>query len=244
MTILDELLARLPQGRAAVRHVLVGAHWTVVCSRHAGLAATLMTEKPHGHSRVRDVGHLEEKSAQALAVLAHSGDPLEASIGVAAINSLLDVDETHAHVMNAAEVLAQRGQNRNVALIGHFPFIEQLRPVVGKLWVIELHPAEGEYPADAAADLLPRADVVAITGSALINGTLDGLLALCPPGSTVMVLGPSTPLSPVLFKHGVHILSGTHVVDETAVLRTVAQGASFRQVEGVRLVTLVREATA
>ncbi len=241
MTILDELLAQLPDEHVPVRHVLVGAHWTVVCSRGAGMAATLMAEKPHGHSRVREVGHLEEKSARALAELARSADPLEASIGIAAINSLLKVDETRAQEINAAEVLASRGKDKNVALIGRFPFIRKLRAAVGQLWVIELQPLEGEYPAGAAGDLLPRADVVAITGSALINGTLDGLLALCKPGSTVMVLGPSTPLSPVLFEHGAHILSGTRVVNEADVLRTVGQGAAFQQVEGTRLLTLVRQ---
>jgi uncharacterized protein len=244
MAILDDLLASLPATAVPVRRVLVGAHWTVVCSRHAGMAATLMADKPHGHSRVRDLGHLEEKPAGMLAELSLSDDPLEASIGVAAINSLLEVDETRAQELNAAEVLAERGRGSKVALVGHFPFIEQLRPVVGQLWVIELHPAAGEYPAGAAVDLLPKADVIAITGSGLINHTLDDLLALCQPTSTVMILGPSTPLSPVLFHHGAQILSGIRVVDEDAVLRSVAQGASLRQVEGVRYVTLMREPTA
>jgi uncharacterized protein (DUF4213/DUF364 family) len=98
-----------------------------------------------------------------------------------------------------------------------------------------------EYPAEAAADLLPQADVVAITGTTLINHTLDGLLALCPTAATVMVLGPSTPLSPILFDYGVDIISGAFVVDETAVLRTTGQGASFRQVQGVRLLTFFRD---
>ncbi|HET6847076.1 MAG TPA: DUF4213 domain-containing protein, partial [Anaerolineales bacterium] len=132
MTILDELLARLPQENVPVRHVLVGAHWTVVCSRHAGMAATLMADKPHGHSRVREVGRLEQKPAQALAELARSKDPLEVSIGVAAINSLIDVDENSVHELNAAEVLAQRGRDRTVALVGHFPFIQELRSAVGE----------------------------------------------------------------------------------------------------------------
>ena len=244
MSVLDDLLASLPQEAIPVRHVLVGAHWTVVCSRHAGMAATLMPERPHGHAQVREVGRLHEKPAQALAELARSTDLLEASIGVAAINSLLDVDESTAQEINAAEVLARRGQRKNVALIGHFPFIDRVRPQVGQLWVIEQHPSEGEYPAHAAADLLPKADVVAITGSALVNHTLDGLLALCSRNSTVMVLGPSTPLSPLLFDHGANIISGTRVQDEAAVLRTVGQGASFRQVEGTRLLTLVRDGPA
>jgi hypothetical protein len=44
----------------------------------------------------------------------------------------------------------------------------------------------------------------------------------------------------VLFDHGVTILSGARVVDEIAALRTIGQGASFQQVEGVRLLTLRR----
>jgi len=74
-----------------------------------------------------------------------------------------------------------------------------------------------------------------------VNNTLDGLLRLCQPQATVMVLGPSTPLSPVLFDYGVNIISGARVIDEAAVLRTVGQGASFRQVEGVKLLTFVKE---
>jgi hypothetical protein len=241
MLVLDDLLASLPNDQAPARQVLVGAHWTVVCSRHAGMAATLMSERPHGHEQVRDAGRLHQQRARDLAELARSTDLLEASIGVAAINSLLDVDESKAGEVNASAVLAARGAGKNVALVGHFPFIEQLRRAVGQLWVIELRPAEGEFPAEASAELLSKADVIAITGSALINHTLDGLLGLCSPQATVMVLGPSTPLSPVLFEHGANIISGTRVLDEAAALRTVGQGASFRQLEGVKLVTLVRE---
>jgi len=45
----------------------------------------------------------------------------------------------------------------------------------------------------------------------------------------------------VMFKHGATIISGARVVDEVAVMRTVSQGATFQQVEGVRLLTLTRE---
>lgn len=248
MDILDDLLAALPDD-AVVRSVLVGVHWTVVCSRGCGLASTVTGDKlalskvegPHGHARVCDVGRLHLKSAHELAEYARSDNPLEASIGLAAINLLLAVDERHAVEINAADVLAEHGRGKNVALVGHFPFVPRPRGQVGRLWVIEQRPAEGEYPAAAAADLIPQADLVAITGSALINHTLDGLLALCRRESLVMVLGPSTPLSPVLFGHGAALLSGTLVVDEAAVLRTVGQGAIFRQVEGVRLLTLSQE---
>jgi hypothetical protein len=186
------------------------------------------------------VGRLHLKSARELSDYALSDNPLEASIGVAAINSLLDVAEDQAVEINAAAVLAEQGCGKSVALVGHFPFIPKLRDKVGRLWVIEQRPSQGEYPASAAADLIPQADVVALTGSALINHTLEGLLALCRRESLVMILGPSTPLSPVMFEHGAAMVSGARVTDEAAVLRTAAQGATFQQVEGVRLLTLRR----
>jgi uncharacterized protein (DUF4213/DUF364 family) len=58
-----------------------------------------------------------------------------------------------------------------------------------------------------------------------------------PHGALVMILGPSTPLSPVLFEHGVNIIAGSRVIDEDAVLHAIGQGATFQQVKGVRLLT-------
>jgi uncharacterized protein (DUF4213/DUF364 family) len=240
MNILDNLINNLNTD-APIRSILVGVHWTVVCSRHYGMAATLMDNRPHGHSQVRDVGCLHTMTTRELVEYARSDNLLEASIGVATINSLLEIDESKAGIINAVEVLIEYGRGKNVALVGHFPFVPKLRPAVGQLWVIEQHPAGNDYPAEAATDLVPQADVVAITSSSLINHTLDGLLALCHPDALVMMLGPSTPLSPVLFAHGVSILSGSRVVDGPAVIRTVGQGATFQQVEGVRLLTIERK---
>lgn len=240
MEIVRDLLSRLPKNEP-VRNILVGVHWTVVCSRYCGMASTMQGDKPHGHEKVRDVGKLHEKTAYQLAEYALSDVLLEASIGVAAINSLINPDEsgiTDYQEINAYDVLARYGKEKRVALVGHFPFIPRLRQEVGELWVIEQKPVEGEHPVTAAAQILSQADIVALTGSALINHTLEDMLGLCRPEAIVLVLGPSTPLSPVLFEHGATLISGARVFDEQAVLRTVAQGANFQQVQGVRLVTL------
>lgn len=240
MDLLDDLIDSIKED-APVRSILVGAHWTVVCSLGSGLAATMQNDHPHGQAKVREAGYLHHKSARELAEYARSEYLLEASIGVAALNSLLEVNETEAVELNAGEALARQGQGKKIALVGHFPFIPELQQVSRALWVIEQRPVEGEYEDTAAAEFIPQADLVAITGSALINHTLDGLLALCPPEALVMVLGPSTPLSPILFEHGATIVSGARVSDEAAVLRTVGQGANFRQVEGVRRLNIVKK---
>jgi uncharacterized protein (DUF4213/DUF364 family) len=241
LTVINDLLEQLPNKPVPVRSVLVGAHWIAVCSTRCGLATTIIGGKPHDHSNaVRDVGHLHDKSAQDLAAFALSENFLEAGIGIAAINSLLEVNEQHAVEMNAAEVLMRKGAGKDVALVGHFPFIPRLRKAVRNLWVIEQHPYGDDYPAASAPDLIPRAGIVALTASALINHTLDDLLALCDPEALVMILGPSTPLSPVLFDHGATIIAGSRVIDEAAALHCIGQGATFQQVTGVRLLAFTR----
>lgn len=240
MAILEALLDALPQAPEPIRGVVTGVHWTAVTSRFCGLAASLRDEN-EPRRRVRGVGQLHQKSAQELAGWVLSENPLEASIGMAALNSLIEVDETQAREVNALDVLIQHGRGKNIAVIGHFPFTEQLRQAAGQLWVIEQQPRPGDYPAEAAADLLPQAHVIAITGSALTNHTLEDLLPACAPGSIRMVLGPSTPLSRVLFGFGFHYIAGSRVVNENQALLTIQQGAVFQQVQGVRRLVLSAE---
>jgi uncharacterized protein len=81
---------------------------------------------------------------------------------------------------------------------------------------------------------------VAITGMTLINGTFESLAALPRPGAFVVVLGPSTPLSPLLFDYGIDAISGAIIMDIPAALAAVSQGANFRQIPGKRLLTMAR----
>ena len=245
MSLIDDLLATLPD--VSVQDVRVGAFWTAVVvevegRRRCGLASTLRDDDHHhgGGAPVRDAGRLTDRSALELAALARSERPTEAAIGVAAINALLPPHREQWVDLNAEEVIARRGAGKDVALVGHFPFIPRLRQRVGQLWVLEQQPRGEDLPAEAASQVIPQADVVAVTGTTVINHTIDRLLTLCRPKALVLMLGPSTPLSPVLFEHGVDILSGAVVEDVESVLRAVSQGAYFRQVhrQGVRLVTM------
>jgi len=241
MKIVDDLLSTL-NSEEPVREILQGIYWTAVLTRNCGLAST-PHEAGHHHSDAlaRDAGRLLDKDALELARMAHSVSSLEAAIGMATINSLIEVDEQQCIDLNAADLLKGEGKGKRLALIGHFPFVKRLRQVVGELWVIEKHPREGDLAESESQELIPQADVVAITGSAFVNHTIEGLLALCSPRAYVIVLGPSTPLSPVLFDYGVDVISGTKVVDPETVFRHVRQGATFRQMKGVRLLTMKRQ---
>jgi uncharacterized protein (DUF4213/DUF364 family) len=187
---------------------------------------------------VRDAGTLAGRSGLELAGLARSERLTEAAIGVAAINSLLETPSHPCVERNASEIIAEKGRGKNVVIVGKFPFISAIRAVTRQLLVLERRALEDTLPESEAEKIIPEADVVAISGSALINHSLDRLLGLCPSRAFVVVLGPSTPLSSVLFDHGVDVISGIHVVDIPKTLRSISEGAIFPQVQGVRLLTM------
>jgi len=250
--VVDDLIAAVPEG--AVEEVRVGVFWTAVVAqvlgrRQCGLAASLRDEDDHHHgagAAVREAGALTGRGARALADLARSASLLEAAVGLAAINALLPPPEDLGPEINAEDVIAELGAGKQVALIGHFPFVPRLRERVGTLWVLEQQPRGEDLPAATAPAVIPAADLLAVTATTLINHTLEGLLALRRPGAAVLLLGPSTPLSAILFDHGIDVLSGSVVEDIDRVVRAVGEGANFRQLHrrGVRLVTLRRSGKA
>jgi len=237
MKILDDLISSLRED-SVVREVHACVLWTAVVSKHCGLASTFREEHPH-HGIVRGAGNLRGKSALELAEYAKSDNLLEASIGMATINSLIDIDETKCVKENALDALVREGRGKNIAIVGHFPWIPQLRQVARKLWVIEQRPMEGDLPAKAADDILPQADVVGLTGTSLTNHTVEKLLNLSQHRFVVMI-GPTSPLSPVLFDYGIDIIAGTRVVDAEKAIRCLSEGAMFKQIQGVELVNMKR----
>jgi len=246
MVIIDKLLDSL-HGDAPVRQILVGAFWTAVVldtdPPRCGLASTLRAETGGPWPPVVRAGQLMELSGRKLAEMLRSDRILEASIGMAAVNALLDVGGEALPEVNAEQIVIEQGAGRRVAIVGHFPFNDRVRAAADRCWVLELHPGPGDLPAERAAELLPQADVVALTGTSLVNHTFDELLGLCRPDAFVLLLGPSTPLSPVMFDAGLSALSGTVVDDAQQVLLSVGQGATFRQIKrmgGLRLLTWVK----
>jgi uncharacterized protein len=91
LKILEELLLGLRGNGCKVKQVYACVFWTAVISRHCGLASTFRTEGPHHGQGVKDVGNLTRKTALELAEYARSDNLLEASIGMATINSLIDM---------------------------------------------------------------------------------------------------------------------------------------------------------
>ncbi|MDP2917034.1 MAG: DUF364 domain-containing protein [Dehalococcoidia bacterium] len=241
MKIIEDLLSTV-DFEAPVIDIRQGPFQTAVLTRHCGLASTPQ-HQGHHHSKapVKEAGFLMDNDARTLACMANSPSFHEAAIGMATINSLIDIDEQRCVELNAGDLIAEKGRGRSVAIVGHFPFVPKLRGAVRNLWVIEKNPREGDFLEADAETLIPQADVVGITGTAFTNHTIEHLLHLCNPGAYVVILGGTVPMSPVLFDYGIDAISGTKVIDNEMALRCVSQGATFRQIKGIRLLTMRKD---
>jgi len=241
----SSIIKKLPDN--PIHEVRIGLHWTAVVVEkdsglQCGLASTLEVDHNHtGVPTIPDPGHLASLPALELADWINSDIPLRRSVGCAAINALIPQDPSRWVDQNADEAILEHGRGKKAVLIGHFPFADHLRTELEDFSVLDLNPSGQDLPASLAPDVLPEADLVAITGMTFINHTLPGLLALCKPDAYVLVLGPSTPLSPVMVEYGVDLLAGSIIEDIPAVLSALGQGGNFRQVHkaGVRLITQV-----
>lgn len=228
-----------------IKEVRIGLHWTAVISRFCGLSSTMAGEHcVHEGAEEITPASLTDMTAMEIAQYSFSDDISKASLGLAAINSLNKIDESQTIDVNAGDLLLKHGQNKNVSVIGHFPFTDALKKVAKNLWVIEKRSIEGDYPEHSAKEFLPISDIIAISSTTLINHTLQELLELCPQNSLKMLLGPTTPMSEVIFDFGIDIISGSKVTDLNTTLKHISEGSNFRQLKrtgSIKLFTMMKD---
>ncbi len=207
-------------------------------------------------------GKLRGRPARELLKETEAPSGIRRAIGVATMNALADMCwqrratpavELRAGVdaYDAADI--QPGER--VVVVGAFvPFLKALKRSGQHFTVLEMDPATLKpdelahfRPADEARLVLPSADVVLITGTTLLNDTLENLLALCRPQARVVMVGPTVGLLPdALLRRGVDVLGGVRVTAPDAFLDVLAEGGSGYHFFGrsAEKVVLVRSAMA
>lgn len=220
----------------AAERVVVGLNWTLVLGpKGAGMAHTPARGTAGCRSLPRP-GTYAGQPLAALAALWTSDNVFERAIAVAAVNAHWNRYDIEGSAANGLDLIENHG--KRTVVIGRFP---GLADRLSGIAVVEREPRLGEFPESALPDLLKDAQFVAITASSIVNGSLPGILALCK-DAFVLVIGPSTPLSPMLFDHGVDALSGFVVRDIDKLVQAVSEGAAVATLRPYgRYATIVRE---
>jgi len=232
MRIIEAILDDIKPPKKKPGGVWVGLHWTAVKSKYVGVAHTYKTAEAQS---IRNGGMLSSLCLDELCSMALSDNTLDASVGCAAVNSLI---EPRGKKGNVEIQFKKLSRGKTVSIIGRFPFNDDLRKLAGKCYILEMNPAKGELPSSAADDILPKCDLNIITATTIINHTIDRLLELGS-GGTNVILGPTTPFSDILFEHGADILAGVRVTDSSELSRTIVQGVKkFRSIGGIQPIYL------
>lgn len=234
MKLVNALLDSISGTNENIDNILIGLHWISATSRHTGVSHIFRGDQGF---ELKDAGSLLGKGVLETASLLRSWQPLEASLGLAAFNSLM---EPEGEQVNVHDYILGKAPGRTVTCIGRFPFYPELARIAARAYLLELEPREGELPPYAAEEVVPESDLVVITGTTLINKTMQRLLELSRNGIAV-VLGPSTPMSPVLFDFGASVVAGVRVTDPDALRLSLSQGVKFyRRIAGIEPVTMFR----
>jgi hypothetical protein len=229
-----------------VRHFYAGLNWFAV---QADGAIGMAMSPREGHAAPSISGRIAGMPLAEIAPLAKSWNLADAALGVAALNAYHNHADRirdwvnrlgdSAHEANAFEYFRPRLAGKRVAVIGHFHCLEGLAETC-ELTILERRPQAGDLPDPACEVVLPRSDFVFITATTLINKTLPRLLTLSR-NAFVVIVGPTTPLSPVWFDLGVQAIAGLCLGDAPTSWRTLQEGGRLESIaRGGRLVLVER----
>lgn len=233
-----------------VEDLVIGIFFTGVklSTGHAGVAFTPIGEIPEAvccpttAARMPQAGDLEGKLVSEILKYGLDTNVLKSAIGVAAINAL---SQLVIERENATEYEVVKGRDGfdlleikpddTVSLIGAFgPYIQRLKTMGNPFFIIEknpqtLRPDEIKYfkPETGMASSLEKSDVVIITGTAIVNHTIDHILPYINDKQRTAIIGPTASMIPdAFFKKGVDMMAGVQILNPDLMIKILKQGGS------------------
>jgi uncharacterized protein len=255
-TILRETLAAIPEilgpelGGLTVERSVIGLFFTGVKLSNgiAGACATPIKTIPEAVCCPSSAmampfpGKLQGRPAFDLAREALGSHGIRRAVGIAAMNALADTcwhrrPHPNAELRHGVDAFdaTEICPSDKVVVVGAFvPFLRELKRRRQSYLVLEQDPATLKAeelpffrPANEAATVVPDADVLLITGTTLINDTLEELLRLAKPAARVTMVGPTVSLLPDAFlSRGADVLGTVRITAPDEFLEMLAEGGS------------------
>lgn len=220
-----------------INNLCVGVRWIAVLTEKVGLSMTYDNNKHQ--SGIEDAGNFQGKNVEEVLNYLKTFDTLKIGIGLATLNSLIEIPKNFESI-NIFDYLFEKGKDKRIVFIGHFEDIKKLEGIAKEIIIIERKPREDDYLDTFQEYLIPKGDIVAITGSTFVNKSIKRILELSK-GKFVIVFGPSTPLSTVLFDYGVDMIGGIIPKDDIKLFNIISQGGSIQNFKNyVDFVTIKR----
>lgn len=255
-TILDETTATIDAILGAeldhitIERAVIGLFFTGVklSTGHAGACVTPIKTIPEAVCCPSSAmampfpGKMAGKPARDAVKEAFSDHGIRRAVGIATINALADLAsrrrphplaELHRGV-DAFQANVFAPGDLTVVVGAFVPFLKELKRRGQPFLVLEkdpatLKPEEMPFfrPAEMAAEIVPQADVLLVTGSTLLNDSMEELLRMARPDARVTLVGPTVGMLPDAFlARGADILGGVQITAPDEFLDLLAEGGS------------------
>lgn len=194
-----------------------------------GLAYTFRNEMGCCCGILDMAGKLIGRKADEIVDWAKDIDLLRAAMGLATINAILNDPDQDRDKGNVLEAFSLTEADR-FGMVGEFrPILNSVESMTDNIFIFEQDETalkdKNVYPAKEMHRYLPDCDVIVITATSIINGTIDEIVTHCKNARQVCLVGLSTPLCPEVFKkYNITLLAGSVVKDAEAILRITSQG--------------------
>ncbi|MDD4587086.1 MAG: DUF364 domain-containing protein [Heliobacteriaceae bacterium] len=186
-------------------------------------------------------GALRGKSVASLLAESGQGSPIKKALAIAVINAL----STTCRQISPPDYIIRYGRDplddfpipeqAQVTVVGALvPYIRLLKKRGKPFAILELDPRtlkpdELPYyvPPEQAAEVVGATDLLIITGTTLLNDSLETILAMKKPEAGAVVVGPTAGMLPgPLFQRGVTRLGGIEVTKPDETLAVLSEGGS------------------
>jgi uncharacterized protein (DUF4213/DUF364 family) len=215
---------------------------------HGGCAFTPIGEVPEAvccptsAARMPPAGNLDGKPVSQ--IINYSLDPnvLKSAIGVAILNGLSQWIVESGNERDYELVRDKDGfdlleiqPHETVSLVGAFgPYIKRLKAMGNPFYIIEknrqtLRPDEMKHfkPESEMKTAIEKSHVAIITGTAIVNHTIDGVLSWINNGKRTAIIGPTASMLPdAFFRRGVNVMAGVRILNPDLMLKILKQGGS------------------
>ncbi len=233
-----------------VDDLVIGIFFTGVklSTGHAGCAFTPIGEIPEAvccpttAARMPQAGNLEGRPVSEIVKYSLDPNVLKSAVGVATLNALSQwviesKDRVEYHIIKDTDGfdLLEIQPEETVSLIGAFgPYIRRLKMMGNPFSIVEktpqtLRPNEMKYfkPDSEKSSTLKKSDVVIVTGTAIVNHTIDNILSLIANGKRTAIIGPTASMIPdAFFKKGVNTMAGVRISNPDLMIKILKQGGS------------------
>lgn len=227
------LLLQSASTDTVVKEIIIGLTWTYCSSEGIGLCMS-----PGQPTRTLPwSGTLVNQKIKDLAPWLKSWDSYQATIGMAAINAVINASSPliaastplYPKVSGNLAVFEHflpliRG--KKVVVIGRYPGLSQYEQEID-LKVLERQPTSQDLPDTACEYILPEADWVFLTATSIVNKTFPRLVELSQNAKLVLI-GPTVPWLPELKEMGINYLAGITVTHKELLRQTIAEGGGTR----------------